>query len=439
MKMEYELERRIKEETHANESPKPKKPQLQPEARHGLAGDVVRLISPYTEADEAALLLNTLAAFGNTINASAFAAVQTTEHPGRLFVALVGETSKGRKDTSWAPIKYLFSQVDKDWKKRIKGNLSSGERLVFNVRDPIFKQEPIKEKGKVTGYQEVMVDPGESDKRLMVIEPEFASTLTVMAREGNTLSAVVRQAWDDGDLSPMTKNNPITATGAHITLIAFVTKHELLARLDDTSKANGFANRFLWAIVERSKKLPEGAMIPADTMNDLADRLSTAVTFARKGGTLQRDQETKEYWAEVYGPLSAGKPGLTGAVLSRAEAQVLRLSVLYALLDSTLVINIKHLKAALAVWNYCETSAKAIFGNRLGDRTADKILDGLRNAGAAGMAEWDIYELLGRHTAATEKDRALGLIKELNLAKMEIFATTGRPTRKWFVTESGGA
>src|SRR6516165_10585478 len=105
MKMEYELERRIKEETHANESPKPKKPQLQPEARHGLAGDVVRLISPYTEADEAALLLNTLAAFGNTINASAFAAVQTTEHPGRLFVALVGETSKGRKDTSWAPIK----------------------------------------------------------------------------------------------------------------------------------------------------------------------------------------------------------------------------------------------------------------------------------------------------------------------------------------------
>jgi hypothetical protein len=443
-RMEREIERMRESANGKDEGAEPKakqepkrKPTLQPEALYGLAGDMVRSISPYTEADEAALLFNTLAASGSVIGASAFATVQTTEHPGRLFVALVGETSKGRKDTSWGPIKYILSQVDGDWKKRIKSGLSSGEGLVFNVRDPIYKQEPIKEKGRVVDYQQVMVDPGEEDKRLMLIEPEFAGTLTVMGREGNTLNSVIRQAWDDGDLSPLTKNNPITATGAHISLITFITRHELLARLDDTSKANGFANRFLWAMVERSKLLPEGAMIPPEIINDLVDRLSKAVMFARHGGTLHRDEETRKSWARVYGELSAGQPGLTGAILSRAEAQVLRLSVLYALLDSTLVINRDHLKAALAVWAYCKSSVTAIFGNKIGDHTADRILDGLRQAGDAGMTDNDIYELLGRHKSADEKNRALTLLQELGLVRWERIATAGRPVTKWFCKEGG--
>ena len=161
------------------------------------------------------------------------------------------------------------------------------------MRDPIYKTKAIKEKGKVIDYQQVMVDPGEDDKRLLVIEPEFASTLTVMGREGNTLSAVMRQAWDDGDLSPLTRNNPMTSTGAHVSIVGHITQQELLARMDDTSKANGFANRFLWAVVKRSKKLPEGADVPEDILQELADRLTEAVTFARKGGTVRRDDAAR--------------------------------------------------------------------------------------------------------------------------------------------------
>jgi BT4734-like, N-terminal domain/Protein of unknown function (DUF3987) len=416
----------------------PKKPDLKPEALYGLAGDIVRGIGPYTEAHDVALLLNTLAAFGNVTGTSAHATVQTTEHPGRLFVAQVGPTSKGRKDTGLSPIKYLFSLVDPDWSKnRIKTGLSSGEGLVFNVRDPIYKQEPIKEKGRVVDYQEVMVDPGESDKRLLVVEPEFASTLTVMGREGNTLSAVIRQAWDDGNLSPLTKNNPIRSTGAHVTLITFITSQELLSRLDDTSKGNGFANRFLWALVERSKELPEGAMVPERIITSLTDKLSQAVNFARRGGMVKRDEETRAAWAKVYRPLSAGRPGLTGAMLSRAEAQVLRLSVLYALLDRSSTITVDHLKGALAVWEYCEASTKAIFGNRLGDHTADRILDALRAAGASGLTDNEIYELFGRKRPAAERDRALGLLKDLGLAICQIVTTGGRPSTRWIVTEKG--
>ena len=91
----------------------------------------------------------------------------------------------------------LLSAQDETWRHScIQSGLSSGEGLIWAVRDAIFKTERAKEKGVVCDYQEVKVDAGVTDKRLLVIESEFASTLKVMAREGNTLSATIRQAWD---------------------------------------------------------------------------------------------------------------------------------------------------------------------------------------------------------------------------------------------------
>jgi len=208
----------------------------------------------------------------------------------------------------------------------------------------------------------------------------------------------------------------------------------LLSRLDETHKANGFANRFLWARVQRSKELPEGAAVPQEASDRLAERLRQAVDFARHSGIVTRDESARELWARVYGPLSAGRPGLTGAILSRAEAQVLRLSILYALLDCSFTVKIAHLKAALAVWEYCEASAAAIFGSRLGDPVADRILDALRAAGAKGMTDTDIYELFGRNRSAKERERALALLKDLKLVRSETSATAGAPRTTWWVT-----
>jgi hypothetical protein len=403
-------------------------PVLAEEALHGLAGDIVRTIDPYTESDPAATLTNVLTAFGNCINITAHVRVQHDKHTARLFVVQAGKSSKGRKGTGWSTPRYLLSLCDPDWSKdRIKSGLSSGEGLIYNARDAIYKKEPIKEKGRVIDYQDVCVDEGENDKRLLIVEPEFAAVLTVANREGNTLSAILRQAWDDGNLSPLTKNNPIRATNAHVSMICHITGQELLARLDDTSKANGFANRYLWVLVKRSKELPEGGAVPDALLEPLAERLRGAIAFSRTVSEVKRDDEAKALWAEVYHDLSEGKPGLLGAVLSRAEAQVLRLSLIYALLDKSAVIKVQHLKAALAVWEYCERSAILIFGQRLGDPTADRILEAIRNAGTAGMAENAIYELFGKHKSANERTRAVTLLLSLGLIKSGEQVTGGRP------------
>ena len=95
-----------------------------------------------------------------------------------------------------------------------------------------------------------------------------------MTREGNTLSAVIRQAWDEGDLRTAVKNSPNSATEAHISIIAHVTRDEVRGELCATDQANGFANRFVWLAVRRSKCLPEGGNLDDDKLNDLVSALT---------------------------------------------------------------------------------------------------------------------------------------------------------------------
>jgi hypothetical protein len=94
---------------------------------------------------------------------------------------------------------------------------------------------------------------------------------------------------------------------------------------------------------------------------------------------------TAAKWEKIYPAVSEGLPSLLGAISSRAEAQVVRLALLYALLDLELrpsepkvTMGLHHLNAALAVWSYCEYSARHIFGELLGDPIADEILRALR-------------------------------------------------------------
>lgn len=132
------------------------------------------------------------------IGRHAYQLVESSRHYLNLSTAIVGQTSKGRKGTSWEHIRSLFERVEPDWSGRITSGMSSGEGLIWAVRDPIEKTEPIRDKKIITGYQTVIVDEGISDKRLLVLESEMTSAMRVAGREGNILTAVIRQAWDSG-------------------------------------------------------------------------------------------------------------------------------------------------------------------------------------------------------------------------------------------------
>src|SRR5262249_21359335 len=160
------------------------------------------------------------------------------------------------------------------------------------------------------------------------------------------------------------------------------------------------ANRFLWVFVQRSKCLPEGGKLEGGILLSLSSCIRKTLEVAGRVGEVRRSDAARQLWEDVYPDLSEGAPGLFGAITSRAEAHVVRLSCIYALLDGSSVIDVPHLKAALAIWNYCEQSCRYIFGDALGDPIADRILQALRGS-ATGLNRSQISRLLGNNVAAS--------------------------------------
>jgi len=254
-------------------------PTLSEEARSGLAGDVLAAIEPHTEADLVAVLVNVVIAFGNAAGRSPHVKVGDDRHGLNLYAVLVGESAKGRKGMSWNYTKNLMHAADPFWvEDRVVGGLNSGEGLIYAVRDQVTSENKYGES--------IVVDEGVSDKRLLPIESEFAGPLKLMTREGNILSIIVRQGWDGDTLQTLTRNSPLKATDPHISIIGHGTVHEVLRYLSETDASNGFANRFLWIMVKRSRVLPFGGEWAKVNTAALVRRLSEALEFARSAGEL---------------------------------------------------------------------------------------------------------------------------------------------------------
>jgi hypothetical protein len=377
---------------------------MRDEAMHGPAGELVRLLDPHTESDPAALLLQTLAAWGSLIGRGPYYLVEEDRHYTNLYVNLVGSTSKARKGTSWGRVRMVLNSVDEYW---IENCLLSG-----------------------LGSGEVLFDILEGDKRCLISEPELARLLAVMSRDGSTLSAILRDGWDRGDVANYTRKQKQKVSGAHISLIGHITKDELLRRLESTELANGLCNRMLWVCTQRSKLLPHGG---GDVkVGDILRKFNDATNFARKRGQtrIQMDDDAKEFWSEIYAGLTEGRPGLLGAVTNRADPQVIRLALNYALLDQSEVISKKHLEAGLAVWDYCYASAQYIWGDAIGDPVADTILAALRQ-NKNGLTRTDISVLFGKHKYQAIS-LALAALAEQGRARFLREQTGGRSAERWF-------
>jgi hypothetical protein len=398
---------------------------LADEAFHGVAGEFVRTIEPHSEADPAAVLLQLLVAFGSVVGGSPHFMVGATAHRLNEFLLVVGRSAKARKGTSLGEVRATLGTVDEVWERsRVLPGLSSGEGVIFHVRDERWGRN---KKGEVE-----LLDEGVADRRLLIIESEFASALKVMQREGNTLSPILRCAWDGVALGTLTKNCPLAATRSHVSVIGHVTEHDLHRFLSANDQANGFANRFLVCCARRSKVLPDGGVLPAEQAQRLNEKMRSAVEAARQIELMTRSAEASEIWRKVYPDLSReDEPGIFGSLIARAEAHALRLSMAYALLDGSEVIEAVHLRAALAVWEFCEDSIRYLFGDVLGDPTADVILQALRQK-PEGLTRTDLSRLFSGHKSADEVGRALESLKRLNRAEFQEKETDGRPVELWF-------
>ncbi|MGH3260424.1 MAG: DUF3987 domain-containing protein, partial [Trebonia sp.] len=355
---------------------------------HGLPGQVVAKIAPHTEADPAASLTQLLVCCGALIGRDAYFQVEATRHHPNEFVVLVGDSAKARKGSSFDHVARLLAQANPAFASRLTTGLSSGEGLIWTVRD---SQGP---------------DPGAADKRLLVIEPEFATVLKSTGRELSTLSPTLRSAWDGRPLALLTRTAPARATEAHISIIGHITQTELRRHTTTVEIANGFLNRFIFAAVRRVRLLPEGGDPEPLKGTGLGRYLTSVLTHAHTTGKVTLTPDARELWWQLYPQLTQPADGLLGQLTARGEAHVIRLALIYALLDGQRKIAPEHLNAGLALWDYASRSAAWALGQSTGDPLAEHIHAVLARS-PVGLTRTQIRDLCKRNLPADRIEQAL--------------------------------
>ena len=361
---------------------------------HGVLKDVTDALEGRSEADPAAVTFQLLSGFANIVGQRHYAQVDEDRHYGRLWVALIGSTGAG-KGLSFGVVRSLLAEVDPEWaSKRIGSGVASGEALVEAVRDADPEHD----------------DPGADDSRLLIVEAELATLFRVCRREGNTLSPTLRKFWDSGDEQIRRAKRTVIATGAHVSICAHITATELRREVSSIDIANGVVNRYLLVLCRRQGNRPDGGRMDRKDHAQIVSQLREAVDWSKHGraAEIARDSEARDLWHEVYPSLVDRPENAFGFATSRARAQVLRLSLILAVLDQSMKVTRVHLEAALDLWRYCEESAAILFGEGQADQTSDRILEAIRSAGDAGLSRSGLNRSLHGHVKAAELDELIG-------------------------------
>jgi hypothetical protein len=318
------------DDDHHRNAPRP-----DPACLYGLIGDIARAAGATTEASPYATALNALAYIGCCLGRGPYMPVGNTNHHARLFTMHVGRSGRGRKGDAVS----LLDRIDMALRKAHpelapqvhRGGLSSREGLAYLIHDG-FKE----------GKNEV--EPIH-DKRLWVRESEFANVLHQTKRDGNTLSAALRDCWDGVGIKPATKSNRISASHPHVSLSAAVTTTELLSLTEQRELSNGFANRFMVIFSERTKLVPFPRSTPQAEVDALADRVAEVLKFAQAERWVVRDhmrvglspEAAKDYGALYLGELNRYDYGtLVTSLLERRAPVLLRIAMIFALTDRVL-------------------------------------------------------------------------------------------------------
>jgi hypothetical protein len=388
------------------------KPTLAPEALHGLPGEFVRTVAPYSEADPAALLASFLATFGCYVGPSP-RIIAGGVHTARLHVLIVGRSAKARKGSSRFPVTQVFERVDPTWTaEQVLGGFGSGEAVVAVAAT--------------------------SDPKVLVTEEEFGRLLAVAARQGSTISQLLRSAWDDGKLESRRRGDSEVVVGAHISLLAHITVGELLEKLAASDLSGGTVNRLLMIAAGRSKRLAHGAAVPDVELDRLAKRTRRAVDEARRIGRMRYTPDGAALWEAMYDHLADDDPpGKLGDAIARAEPQVLRLSIAYAAADGTAEIDVPHLAAAYSVWRYARDTAASIFPSDPLSPDERKLLTAVVGAGDAGLTGTQRSEVFQRHRTAQQLAAMVHRLDRLGFVATRSVPTEGRPAEVVVATANG--
>lgn len=300
------------------------------------------------------------------------------QHHPRLGVLHIGRSNRGRKGTAVSPIRRLVSEMMRtdEVARRFAsanggdfapftpgyhfGGLSSREGLAFAIRDPTFKWDK-------EAKEWIEDDPGVTDKRLFIVESEFANILAQAGREGNTLSSALRDCFDGIDLAPLTKTERTRASSPHVCMVAHITPAELLAMIKEVAVRNGFLNRFIIIWAERTQIIPLPEPTDPKIIAQWAGLLNQSIGWVReKKPKIRLDDAARELYEDIYRrEWSRGHSSeIVESLTERAPAMGLRIALTLAVMDRSPAITENHLASGIAWTRYSRASIEYVWRDR---------------------------------------------------------------------------
>jgi hypothetical protein len=337
------------------------RPVLPDDALYGLPGRVALKLSESTGADPASILGMFMTCFGNAVGRQPHVMFYGHDEPGLLYTLIVGKWARGRKGTAWNAVRKLMGQAEPDWSaNRIESGLQSSEAMIDLVQD----------------------SPN-GDPRLLILETEFARFIAAMSAQRKFASRM-RTAYDGETLSAKrVKQAPLIATQHMISIVGMITPGELLAL---QKMSGGLESRMLYILSAPARKTRTDPFKVDDSEINLADEVKEAIGHAWDSILLGTDpisaalaemrgiapktkfpiaDDVAERWVDEIGPAIEEIAEAVGEdyarYTARAQTHVVRLSLLYALADGASEIGWPHIKAAMALTEFCMFSARRIF------------------------------------------------------------------------------
>jgi Protein of unknown function (DUF3987) len=337
------------------------RPVLPDEALYGLPGEIARTLSELTGADPASILTMFLTMFGNAIGRQPHVTFYGHDEPARFFTLIVGKWARGRKGTAFNAVRELFKPAEPEWAaQRIEPGLQSPEAMI-----------------------EAVADSTNGDPRLLILETEFARMIQTMSAT-KRFSSQLRTAYDGEPLSrKRVKQPPLMSTQHNISLLGMITPGELIAL---QKLSGGLESRMLYVYSAPARKTSVDPFATNENEVYLSEKVKDAINHAW-GCILENTDPISAELAEMRGIAPNSKYRIADDVVdqwklaiepeiesladqigedferytARGQTQVVRLALAYALADKSSEIEWVHVRAAMALWEFCANSARRIF------------------------------------------------------------------------------
>jgi Protein of unknown function (DUF3987) len=410
-------------------------------AYHGPLGKLAIAAANQTEASPAFVLMHLLAYFSIAIGKG------SQDRPGpyihldgaghdylNIFTVLVGPSGEGRKNTAKRCADAVFSLIDPEFvANNITSGLTSDRGLLEAMRDPSHRSA--KDGGP---------DEGVSDKRLLMIETEFASVLKHGDRDGETLCDLINQFYDGQNIISKKTKSPVKVTRGHLGIVGHTTDDAMDKNTTTSNKSDGFLGRFV-VIFDSTRKHMAFPGNVAETISNYfsveIESMKDALRTARDRKLISLDHGLEKRWESLYHKLRSRPAGRIGQLFVRFPSNVKRLAALYALADGMCVILPRHLHAAEAILDHAARSLKFIFAGDIDER-GDKLLAALREAGEGGMTKTQIAQrVFNGHGDSASLERILTKYQAYKWIKLlpPDKSKRGRPSARYRIMHPKGA